>query len=168
MIENLIKQKMGNPIFQSCCNCQTLRIGSVIAGAAAILLSIVSLIVMFTVRVAYRSIFFDWLPPYIVKIIIAFNLLMTILISAIMIVGALKVCYKLHIKRMKTTKFERKTDIFFKIAAKSLFDVAMGGSWRNISGRNVDIGHLHWSRVHSRWLDSNSCSLAHMWSHSHR
>ncbi|XP_031632420.1 uncharacterized protein LOC116346484 [Contarinia nasturtii] len=81
---------MANPIFQSCCSCQTLRIGSVIAGVAAILLSIVSLIIMFTVRVTYRTIFLDWLPPNIVRIIIAFNLLMTILISAIMLVGALK------------------------------------------------------------------------------
>lgn len=85
---------MANPIFQSCCNCQTLRTGSVIAGVAAILLSVAWIIVMFTVRVTYRTIFLDWLPPWIVKIVIGFNLCMTILISIIMIVGALKVRFQ--------------------------------------------------------------------------
>ncbi|XP_055319302.1 uncharacterized protein LOC129576991 [Sitodiplosis mosellana] len=81
---------MANPIFRSCCNCQSLRTGSVIAGVAAILLSIVSIIIMFTVRLQYKTIFLDWLPPWIVKIVIGFNLCMTILISIIMIVGAIK------------------------------------------------------------------------------
>lgn len=81
---------MANPIFTSCCRCQSLRTGSIIAGVGAILLSIVSIIIAFTARATYRTIFFDWLPPWIVKIIIVFNLCMTILISAIMIVGAMK------------------------------------------------------------------------------
>lgn len=84
---------MANPIFTSCCRCQSLRTGSIIAGVGAILLSIVSIIIAFTARATYRTIFFDWLPPWIVKIIIVFNLCMTILISAIMIVGAMKVSW---------------------------------------------------------------------------
>lgn len=82
---------MANPILKSCCRCQTLKTGSIIAGVGAILLSIVAIIIMFTVRVTYRTILFDWLPPWIVKIVIGFNLCMTILISIIMIVGAIKV-----------------------------------------------------------------------------
>lgn len=82
---------MANPILNSCCRCQTLKTGSIIAGVGAILLSIVAIIIMFTVRVTYRTILFDWLPPWIVKIVIGFNLCMTILISIIMIIGAMKV-----------------------------------------------------------------------------
>lgn len=87
---------MANPILNSCCRCQSLRTGSIIAGVCAILLSIVAIVVMLTVPLTYRTIFLDWLPPWIVKIIIAFNLGMTILISIIMIVGAVKVSDKLY------------------------------------------------------------------------
>lgn len=82
---------MANPILSSCCRCQSLRTGSIIAGVGAILLSIVFLIVMLTVRVTFRTILFDWLPKWIVQIVIGFNLCMTILISIIMIVGVIKV-----------------------------------------------------------------------------
>lgn len=100
--ESLDKQ-MANPILNTCCRCQSLRNGSIIAGVCAILLSIVSIVITFTVRVTYKTIFFDWLPPWIVKIIIGFNLCMTILISAIMIVGAMKVqfSYLLYLEMLK-------------------------------------------------------------------
>lgn len=81
---------MANPIFNSCLGRQSLRTGSVIAGVGAILLSIVFIILMFALRFKPKTILFDWLPPGIVKVIIAFNLCMTILISIIMIVGAVK------------------------------------------------------------------------------
>lgn len=85
---------MANPIFKSCLGRQSLRTGSIVAGVGAILLSIVFLILMYVLRFTPRTILFDWLPAWIVKIVIAFNMCMTILISAIMIVGAIKV-YKL-------------------------------------------------------------------------
>lgn len=86
-----VNTEMANPIFNSCLGRQSLRTGSVIAGVGAILLSIVFIIMMFALRFKPKTILFDWLPPGIVKVIIAFNLCMTILISIIMIVGAVKV-----------------------------------------------------------------------------
>lgn len=88
---------MANPIFNSCLGRQSLRTGSIIAGAGAILLSIVFLILMYVLRFTPKTILFDWLPPWIVKIVIAFNMCMTILISAIMIVGAVKVSFPHHL-----------------------------------------------------------------------
>lgn len=82
---------MANPIFNSCLGRQSLRTGSVVAGVGAILLSIIFIVCLFVLRFQPKTILFDWLPPGIVKVIIAFNLCMTILISIIMIVGAVKV-----------------------------------------------------------------------------
>lgn len=87
---------MANPIFQSCLGCQSLRTGSIIAGAAAIIMSVIFIILMFTVKdFQLKTILFDWLPKTIVQAIVAFNMCMTILISAIMIVGAVKVGFHL-------------------------------------------------------------------------
>ncbi|XP_037953642.1 uncharacterized protein LOC119683848 [Teleopsis dalmanni] len=81
---------MAQPPLKTCCFCQSLRNGSIISGILAILLSIITIIVIFTTRVAFKTIFFDWIPTNIVKIILVINLCMTILISLLMIVGVLK------------------------------------------------------------------------------
>ena len=83
---------MAGPLVSSCCRCQSLRTGSLISGVLGIVLAIVSLIVMFVARVDFKTIVFDWLPSSVVKIILAVNLCMTVLICLLMIVGVLKVC----------------------------------------------------------------------------
>lgn len=82
---------MAGPVVNSCCRCIPLRTGSIITGIASILMSIILIIIVLTVRAHFKTILFDFLPPSVVKIVIVFNLCMTILISAIMIVGAVKV-----------------------------------------------------------------------------
>lgn len=84
---------MAGPILKTCCLCQSLRTGSIISGVAGILLAIASLVVMFTLRVEFRTIFFDFFPSWVVKIILAINLCMTIFISVLLIVGVLKVYF---------------------------------------------------------------------------
>lgn len=82
---------MAGPLVQSCCRCQSLRTGSLISGILGIILAIISLVVMFVARVDFKTIVFDWLPSSVVKIILAVNLCMTILICLLLIVGVLKV-----------------------------------------------------------------------------
>lgn len=55
-----------------------------------IILSIISIIVIFTTRVEFKTILMDWLPQNVVKIIFVLNLCMTILISLLMILGVAK------------------------------------------------------------------------------
>lgn len=86
--------KMAGPIVKTCCCCQSLRTGSVISGVSGILLAILTLVVMFTARVEFKTIFFDIFPSWVVKIILAVNLCMTILISILLIVGAIRVSHK--------------------------------------------------------------------------
>ncbi|XP_073824757.1 uncharacterized protein [Musca autumnalis] len=80
---------MANPPLNSCCFCTSTRNGSIISGLLAIVLSIITIVVIFTTRVAFKTIFFD-LDTDIVKIILVINLCMTILISTLMIVGVIK------------------------------------------------------------------------------
>ncbi|GAB0092626.1 uncharacterized protein DMENIID0001_076330 [Sergentomyia squamirostris] len=81
---------MAGPLLQTCCRCQSLRTGAIISGVCGIILAIVSLIVMFVARVEFKTIVIDWLPSNVVKIILAINLCMTILICTLMIVGVLR------------------------------------------------------------------------------
>uniref|UniRef100_A0A1A9UF14 Uncharacterized protein n=1 Tax=Glossina austeni TaxID=7395 RepID=A0A1A9UF14_GLOAU len=81
---------MANPPLKSCCFCQSLRNGSIISGLLAIVLSIITIVIIFTTRVTFKTIIFDWVPPNIVKIILVINLCMTILISTLMIIGVIK------------------------------------------------------------------------------
>lgn len=81
---------MPKPLVNTCCLCQSTRNGSVISGILAIVLSIITIIVIFTTRVHFQAIAFDLVPKDIVKIILVVNLCMTILISLLMIAGVLK------------------------------------------------------------------------------
>ena len=53
-------------------------------------MAIVSIISIFVVRVEFKTILFDFLPSSVVKIILVINLVMTILISILLIIGSLK------------------------------------------------------------------------------
>ncbi|XP_058466345.1 uncharacterized protein LOC131439400 [Malaya genurostris] len=81
---------MAEPLLSSCCRCYSLRSGSIISGIMGIILSIISIILIFTTRVEFKTILMDWLPQNVVKIIFALNLCMTILISLIMILGVIR------------------------------------------------------------------------------
>ncbi|KAG4067374.1 hypothetical protein HA402_015810 [Bradysia odoriphaga] len=81
---------MTEPILKSCCKFNSLATGSIVSGMLGIVLAIASMIVLFTVRVEFRTIVFDWFPQYVVKIILAVNLCMTIFISILLIVGVVK------------------------------------------------------------------------------
>ncbi|KAK0076067.1 hypothetical protein PV326_011090 [Microctonus aethiopoides] len=74
----------------SCCRCFSLKTGTLFSGACGIVLSILTLILIFTANVELKMIVLDNLDKNIVKIIFAINLCMTILISTLLIVGALK------------------------------------------------------------------------------
>lgn len=86
---------MPKPLLKSCCLCQSTRNGSIISGTLAIILSIITIIVIFTARVHFKTIIFDFIPNNIVKIILVVNLCMTILISLLMMFGVVKVCLAL-------------------------------------------------------------------------
>ncbi|XP_049546281.1 uncharacterized protein LOC125957546 [Anopheles darlingi] len=81
---------MAQPLVGSCCRCYSLRGGSIATGILGIVLSIISIILIFTVRIDFKTILMDWLPQNVVKIIYALNLVMTILISLLMILGVVK------------------------------------------------------------------------------
>ncbi|XP_033297826.1 uncharacterized protein LOC117204490 [Bombus bifarius] len=74
----------------SCCGCYSLKAGTLFTGILGIILSIISLIMIFTLNVEWKTILIDVLDQSIVKIIFATNLCMTILISMLLIVGAIK------------------------------------------------------------------------------
>ncbi|XP_017062503.1 uncharacterized protein LOC108102260 [Drosophila ficusphila] len=81
---------MPKPLLNSCCLCQSTRNGSVISGILAIVLSIITIVLIFTTKVAFRTILFVSISSEVVRIILVLNLIMTILISLLMIVGVLK------------------------------------------------------------------------------
>ncbi|XP_012269489.1 uncharacterized protein LOC105693858 [Athalia rosae] len=74
----------------TCCRCCSLKTGTLVSGVAGIVLAVISLIVMYTTNVEWRTIVVDLLPQWAVKLILAINLCMTILISTLLIIGALK------------------------------------------------------------------------------
>ncbi|XP_076170908.1 uncharacterized protein LOC143148454 [Ptiloglossa arizonensis] len=74
----------------TCCGCYSLKVGTIFTGILGIVLSILSLVMIFTLNVEWKTILIDVLDQSIVKIIFAINLCMTILISLLLIVGALK------------------------------------------------------------------------------
>lgn len=80
---------MAKPHLNNCC-CYSLRTGTIISGVFGILSAIISLILIFALRLEFKTIIMDWLPSSVVKIILALNLAMTILISVLLIVGAIK------------------------------------------------------------------------------
>ncbi|XP_019868107.1 uncharacterized protein LOC109596943 [Aethina tumida] len=72
------------------CCCGSLRLGTLVAAISAIVFSIIGIIAIPLLKVKLSTIVLDWLPPLVVKIIIIINLIMTIIISILMIVGVIK------------------------------------------------------------------------------
>ncbi|CAH1108277.1 unnamed protein product [Psylliodes chrysocephalus] len=81
---------MAKYLLKTCCACGSLRTGTIIAGVAAIILSILGIIVVLAVRVDLKTIVFDWLPKWAVHLIIVLNLVMTIILSILMVIGVAK------------------------------------------------------------------------------
>ncbi|XP_018334459.1 uncharacterized protein LOC108743392 [Agrilus planipennis] len=77
-------------VLKTFCRCGSLRTGTLVAGVAGIILAILGIILLFTIHVDVRTIVIDWLPKWIVRIIMAINFAMTILISFLLILGVIK------------------------------------------------------------------------------
>ncbi|KAJ9577617.1 hypothetical protein L9F63_005804, partial [Diploptera punctata] len=78
------------PILERCCCCGSLRTGTIISGALGVLIAIPTLILILVMNVKMKTIIIDTLSPEVVKIIIALNLVMTVLISVLLMWGAIK------------------------------------------------------------------------------
>ncbi|XP_072743593.1 uncharacterized protein [Anoplolepis gracilipes] len=74
----------------TCCRYCSLKTGTIFSGVCGIVLAIISLILIFTANVEWKTIIIDILDKTAVKIIFAINLCMTILISTLLIIGALR------------------------------------------------------------------------------
>ncbi|KAJ8923435.1 hypothetical protein NQ315_001994 [Exocentrus adspersus] len=81
---------MAKYLLKSCCLCASLRTGTIISGVAAILLSIIGILLVWLVRADLKTIVFDFLPKLIVQIIVTINLIMTIILSILLLVGVMK------------------------------------------------------------------------------
>jgi len=77
------------PLLNSCVGF-SLKAGTIFSGILGILIAGISLILLFFTKIRFKTIVIDTLPPEIVKIIFAINLFMTIFISVLLIVGAIK------------------------------------------------------------------------------
>ncbi|KAL0278627.1 UNVERIFIED_CONTAM: hypothetical protein PYX00_000395 [Menopon gallinae] len=78
------------PILDSCCRCCSLKTGTIVSGFLGIIIALSTLIVILITKVKMKTIVMDTLHSDVVKIILAVNLAMTVLISTLLIVGALK------------------------------------------------------------------------------
>lgn len=75
---------------RSCCGCYSLKTGTVIAGTLGILLAITTIIVILTTKIDFKTIIFDDLiSKSVLKIILIINLCMTIILSSLLIIGAI-------------------------------------------------------------------------------
>ncbi|KAL3274481.1 hypothetical protein HHI36_015865 [Cryptolaemus montrouzieri] len=72
------------------CFCGSLRTGTLVAGVAGIILAIAGIVVLLCVNVVFKTIVLDWLPKIVVDIIIIVNFCMTIIISIVLMIGAVK------------------------------------------------------------------------------
>ncbi|XP_020300300.1 uncharacterized protein LOC109863974 [Pseudomyrmex gracilis] len=75
---------------KTCCRYCSLKTGTIFSGVCGIVLAVISLILIFTVNIEWKTIIIDILDKTTVKIIFAINLCMTILISTLLIIGVLK------------------------------------------------------------------------------
>ncbi|XP_021935605.1 uncharacterized protein LOC110837607 [Zootermopsis nevadensis] len=78
------------PILTKCCCCGSLRAGAIISGVLGVVVAIPTLILILVLNIKMKTIIIDTLPQEVVKIIIALNLVMTVLISILLIWGAVK------------------------------------------------------------------------------
>lgn len=82
---------MGSPNrLRSCCGCYSLKTGTIIAGTLGILLAIATIVIIFTTKIDFKTIIFDdYISKDVLKIILVVNLCMTIILSSLLIIGAL-------------------------------------------------------------------------------
>ncbi|XP_068084401.1 uncharacterized protein [Anabrus simplex] len=78
------------PILDSCCCCCSLKVGTIISGILGVVIGIATLVIVLVTDAKMKTIVWDTLPTDVVKIILAINLVMTILISCLLILGAIK------------------------------------------------------------------------------
>ncbi|KAL6427903.1 uncharacterized protein LOC126855531 isoform X2 [Cataglyphis hispanica] len=74
----------------TCCRCCSLKTGTIFNGVCGIVLAVLSLILIFTTNIEWKTIIIDILDKTTVKIIFAINLCMTILISTLLVIGTIK------------------------------------------------------------------------------
>jgi hypothetical protein len=97
---------------RSCCGCYSLKTGTVIAGTLGILLAIATIVVILTTKIDFKTIvsdpnrrlserltfnrfrlsfqiFDEIIPKWVLKIILIVNLCMTIILCALLIIGAI-------------------------------------------------------------------------------
>ncbi|XP_022159978.1 uncharacterized protein LOC111026244 [Myzus persicae] len=74
------------PLVTSCLGCP-LKTGALISGFYGIVIAIFALIMILTNDIKIQTIIIDFLPKTVVKIIVVINLLMTVLISTVLLVG---------------------------------------------------------------------------------
>lgn len=79
----------GMPLLDTCCGL-SLKVGTIISGVLGMLIGAATLITVLLTSVKMRTILIDTLPSDIVKIILAINLVMTIFISLLLVIGAIK------------------------------------------------------------------------------
>ncbi|XP_059477037.1 uncharacterized protein LOC132197644 [Neocloeon triangulifer] len=72
-----------------CCCCISLRAGTILSGILGMIIGLVTMIVVLLTDIKMQTIIIDTLDSEIVRIILAVNLAMTILISLVLILGAL-------------------------------------------------------------------------------
>jgi hypothetical protein len=73
----------------TCCCCYSLKVGTIITAALAILLSIITIVIVLTTRIDFKTVLFDdILSHQTIKIILIINLCMTIILSSLVIIGA--------------------------------------------------------------------------------
>ncbi|XP_015591259.1 uncharacterized protein LOC107265884 [Cephus cinctus] len=75
---------------KTCCCCIPLKEGTITIGILGIILSVINIITLFTTNIRNRIILIEYLDKSVVVIILTINLIMTILISTLLIIGAIK------------------------------------------------------------------------------
>lgn len=152
---------MAGPLVKTCCLCQSLRMGSIVSGVTGILLAIATLVLIFTVHLEFKTIFFDYFPSWVVKIILAINLCMTIFISTLLIIGAYKVCAIDNTRRTFWIPMTQCDHTWF--SAKSLPDDAVGGVGHNAGRRFAGDCRIYVRHVYHWWIHVERSAVADLW-----
>lgn len=84
-----LPRQPGRVLDSCCCGC-SLKTGSIISGVLGILTGALTLLLILTTDYKIRTIVIDTLPSSVVKIILAINLVFTILISVLLVIGVIK------------------------------------------------------------------------------
>uniref|UniRef100_A0A8D8XN21 Uncharacterized protein n=1 Tax=Cacopsylla melanoneura TaxID=428564 RepID=A0A8D8XN21_9HEMI len=83
-----LPRQPGRVLDNCCCGC-SLKTGSIISGVLGIIIGAATLALILSTDMKIKTIIIDTLPPSIVKIILAINLVFTILISVLLLIGVI-------------------------------------------------------------------------------